>query len=69
MTNNGSVSATITDSLIDSNRKIQYNASLNADAGLIPTNDYDLSSKKYVDDSINNHSHIPADINGLASFV
>ena len=54
MTNNGSVSATITDSLIDSNRKIQYNTSLNADAGLIPSNDYDVTSKKYVDDALGN---------------
>lgn len=38
--------------MIDSSRKIQYNTSLNADAALIPTGDYDLVSKKYIDDAL-----------------
>lgn len=52
MTNSNTVSMTINDTMVDTNRKIQYNTSLNADAGLIPTDNYDLTSKKYVDDKL-----------------
>ena len=51
-TSNSNLVAKLNDTEFNLSRKGAYNTSLNADAGLIPTSDYDLTSKKYVDDSI-----------------
>ena len=50
-TSNSNLVAKLNDTELNLSRKAVYNTSLNADAGSIPTGDYDLTSKKYVDDA------------------